>query len=447
MKVTPASRRQLRIVNAIFILLFLVSVTLLQWLSREYHFQFDWTQNSRHSLSEASIAAVTKLDKPITIIAYASKRVDRKTVINELFARYQRHNQSISLQFIDPDTNPEKIREMAVQVDGEVHIHYGDKSEVLTQLDEETVTNALTRLGHEKNSWLVFVSGHGERSPDRQANFDLSNWASHLRKRGFKTRSIQLSEIPQVPDNTAALVIAGPRTELLAGEIKAIEDYLQAGGNLLWLADPGPLFGLEKIAEKLGIEFQNGTIIDPNSQQVTGSANIIVIANYINHPIVKNFTKITLFPTVQGISVATPENWSSSVFIDSRDTSWLELGQLDQEVEFNKGVDISGPINIAVSLQRQHDNDHQQRIAVIGDGDFLSNTYLGNGGNLELGLSLANWISREDAYVNIPVRTAIDSSLNLTHPIQISIALVFLVLLPLSLTVTGVTIWARRRKR
>jgi len=83
---------------------------------------------------------------------------------------------------------------------------------------------------------------------------------------------------------------------------------------------------------------------------------------------------------------------------------------------------------------------------VIGDGDFLSNTYLGNGGNLNLGLSLMRWLTRDDSLIDIPARPVSDKQLNLTPFSGILIALTFLVLLPLLLTLAGLAIWWRRRK-
>jgi len=84
---------------------------------------------------------------------------------------------------------------------------------------------------------------------------------------------------------------------------------------------------------------------------------------------------------------------------------------------------------------------------VIGDADFLTNSYLGNVGNLELGMSIVNWLSQDEAFVSIPVRTARDRTLNLGRNAQLALGLIFLALLPLVMVASGVTIWWRRRKR
>lgn len=446
MSPSPPPKTQLWLVNVIFVLLLLTAIGLLQWLSTDYHLRFDWTRGSKNSLSDASIEAIKRLDQPVTITVFASKRQNLRGSIRELLGRYQRYKPDIVLEFVDPDTEPERTRKAGVRFDGEVIVEYGESSETLTRLDEETITNAFVRLGHAGERWLVFLGGHGERSPDGQANFDLSSWAAQLLKRGFAARVIMLAENPQLPQNTTALVLAGPRIDLLPGEIDIIEEYIAGGGNLLWLADPEPLHGLATIAELLGIEFEPGVIVDPASEAIAGNATAIVGTRYGSHPIVEDFRNITLFPGSVGIRLGSSTDWQSTVLLDTRDSAWAETGPLTGPVQLDKNEDIPGPLNLAVALTRKLE-DIEQRVVVIGDGDFLSNRFLANGANLELGMSIANWISRDDRYVNIPVTVTLDRSLNLTQTSRLVIAGGFLFFLPLLLVVSGIVIWLRRRRR
>lgn len=445
---TPRKKWELRAINASFVLLFLAAVGLLQGLSREFPLQFDLTAARRHSLSDASLAALAGLKQPLRVTAYASERGQLRRVLGEFLARYQKHKPDLTLAYIDPDSAPEQARAVGIQHDGELVLEYGGARENLapTQINEEAFTNALTRLGHRGERWIVFLTGHGERSPERQANFDLSLWAAQLRTRGFKVRTLALGEHPQIPQNTTTLVIAGPRVKLLPGEVREIGNYLGRGGNLLWLADPGPLHGLEPLAEKLGIEFLPGVIVDPQSQALTGNPSALVVASYGTHPIVRNFSNVTLFPRAGGLRVDGPEGWESAVVLDTRENAWAETGALGDKLAFDRGRDIRGPLTLAVALTRPV-NDRAQRVVVVGNGEFLANSFLGNGGNLELGMSLVNWLSHDDAYVSIPVRTARDRGLALSRAAQAGIAGVFLLALPLGFVAGGVTIWLRRRRR
>ncbi len=86
-------------------------------------------------------------------------------------------------------------------------------------------------------------------------------------------------------------------------------------------------------------------------------------------------------------------------------------------------------------------------MVVVGDGDFLSNAYLGNGGNLNLGMNIFNWLAHDDSFIAIPAKTAPDTSLNLSKIATGSIGLGFLIVLPLLLLGSGLVIWLKRRKR
>jgi len=78
---------------------------------------------------------------------------------------------------------------------------------------------------------------------------------------------------------------------------------------------------------------------------------------------------------------------------------------------------------------------------------FLSNTYLGNAGNLGLGLNMVHWLSHDDAALNIRIKSAPDTSLVLGKVAQAVIGLGFLIGLPVLLLVTGILIWLLRRRR
>jgi len=446
LRVTNQSRFRLRLASTSFVILLLVAAGLTLWLSRDYHAQFDWTHGGRNTLSEASRNLLATLDQPLTVTVFASEQGGLRKRIDEFLDRYRKHKADIRIEYVDPNTDPARVRAANVRIDGELVLDYNGRRENLNQLAESAFTNALARLGRSGDRWIVFVSGHGERSPERKANHDLSTWASQLNKRGLKTRAITLGNTA-IPQNTSVLVIAAPRARLLAGEVRQIEKYLANGGNLLWLADPGPLHGLERIGEFLGVEFLRGVIVDPTSQAITGTAaNFIVATRYGTHPVVQGFELMTLFPETAGLSLQPPKGWAQQTILDTAPTAWVETGPLGKGVRFDAGADIRGPIIFAAGLTRKHEG-REQRVAVVGDGDFLANAFIGNGGNIELGMNLVNWLGSDDAYINVPTQTAPDLRLSLSQTTQIVIAFGFLVLMPLALFTGGIVIWWRRRKR
>jgi len=442
------ARLRLRLASSGFVILLLIAVGFGLWLSRHYHVQFDWTRAGSNTLSEASRNLLTALSQPVHITAYTTEQGGLRKAITTLVGRYQKHKSDIALEFVDPTLDPARARAANVRIDGELVVEVNGRKENLNQLTEDALTNALQRLGRGGERWVVFVTGHGERSPDRPANHDLSIWAQQLGKRGLKTRAITLGKTA-IPDNTSVLVIAGPRVKLLAAEVRQIEQYLARGGNLLWLLDPGPMQGLERVAESFGLELQRGVIVDPASQLSTGTSPTFIVGNperYGSHPVVQGFALTTVFPEAVGLTVQTPKGWEQTVILDTEPVAWSETGSLTGRIQFNAGEDVRGPLNLALALTRKQES-REQRIVLVGDGDFLANAYVGNGGNLDLGMNLVNWLGADDAYINVPARTASDLNLQFSQPIQILIGFTFPLLLPLGLFATGMTIWWRRRKR
>jgi len=115
------------------------------------------------------------------------------------------------------------------------------------------------------------------------------------------------------------------------------------------------------------------------------------------------------------------------------------------QLHFDKRKDTPGPVVIAMALQR-HINDRDQRIVVVGNGAFLSNTYAGNGGNVDLGVNMVNWLAGEEHLITLQPRTAKDSNIVLSRTELNVISIGFLLVLPLLLAGTGGYVWLKRRR-
>ncbi len=452
MKVTRRNRLQLRIQNFIFTILVLVIVGLLAWLSIHYKLQSDWTMDNRHTLSEMSQQTLEQLSDPIEITAYIGEIDEVRLFIKELVSHYQQHKTDLSLTFIDPDTVPSEVKQLGVS-EGELIIHYQARSEHVQQLDEESLTTALQRVARTETHYVVFLEGHGERNPHGVANHDLGDWGAQLEARGFKVQSFNFTQTTQVPNNTRVLVIANPQVKLLEIEVQAINHYLTQGGNLLWLLDPEePLLGLEPIAEKLGLAIEPGIIVSASAaDQLYGVQHptqlVLAPNNYRqDHPITEKLNNLTLFPQACGLTVdLSSDIWDVSPILTTHSQTWSETGET---FEYDEKQDILGPLDIGFTLTRvaEEGEDKEQRIVLIGDGDFLSNTFIENGGNLDLGIKIINWLAREDIFVSIPAKIPSDASLELSSMTVGILGLLFLIILPLGLISAGVIIWLQRRK-
>lgn len=419
------------------------------WLSTRYPMETDWTRAGRHTLSEASVAIMERAAKPLKITAYAREDAGLRNTIRRFVDKYQRVKPDISLHFINPDAVPNEVRRLGIEVNGELILHYAGRTEHVRSASEREFTHAVQRLIRGEERWLAFLEGHGERDPLGRANHDLGQWARQLRARGFSFQSLSLAEIGDVPDNTAALIIASPQVKYLPGEVAIIRRYLADGGNLLWLREPQEENGLGRLAQYLGIEFGSGTVIDPAGRLIgidDPTITIITPRLYGDHPVLKGFGFKSLFPGAVSLHHRN-QNWETSQLLSSGNHTWLETGTLQGQVSFDDSEDRQGPLTVGLALEKESEkNGGTQRIIVIGDGDFLANTYIGNAGNMELGLRIVNWLSSDDELIDIPARTAQDTNLQ-TSVLLGATGVFFLIVLPLSLLGAGIVIWWRQKKR
>lgn len=467
MEINKKSKRTLILQGWSFTILFLVIAGLLGWISTRYNKEFDWTATGRHTLSEASVKVLEKLEGPVNITSYASG-TDQSPIrqrVKDILKRYEKRTDKFHLTFVDPMTNPEQTRELGIRSDGEMIFEYQGRTEHVQELTEQVITNTLQRLLRNAERQIVFITGHGEREPAGQANHDLSAFMDGLKNKGFVVSDVNLTQTLSIPANTSVLVIASPLAEYLAGELDVVKTYLEQGGNLLWLHDPDSRATLKPLSDYLDIEFMGGVIVDLEIQLLGVNDPTIIMGQYADHPITQDFKMLTLFPRTGGITAKTSEKWQVTTFLNSIQRSWLERGELKGTIQFDQGTDVQGPINVGLALTRefnsnaadkkdgatdkdQETNDNKtQRIVVLGDGDFISNAYLGNQGNQAFGENIMNWLTHDDNFIDIPQAKAPDAEIVVTEKGMIMFGLLYFIFIPLSLIGAGVFIWLKRRKR
>lgn len=230
------------------------------------------------------------------------------------------------------------------------------------------------------------------------------------------------------------MIITAPRVALIPEEIKLIKDYIEQGGNLLLLSDPDVSF-LNDLFAQLGIEQLAGEII--NHHSTLDDPSFIVASQYPPHPITKDLLTTTLYPVVAVLKLKPNSAFKAQALLSSSDKSSLS----------SNNSPVYQSFVFAYALTRNISTNKQQRIVVVGDGDFLANAYIGNVGNLDMGLRMITWLIHEDRFIDIPAKIANDKSLQLNKKQVAIIGIGFLLVMPLVLISSGVIIWRSRRRK
>lgn len=430
----------------------LAVVVTMAWLSYGQREVFDWTASGRHSLGQASIELLARFDGEIVVTLFIGEQPDLRYQVERFIKRYQRYYPDFKLRFVDPAQQPQEAEKYGVSSAGEIIAEYGGRRQRVPGFSEEKLTTALFKLQRASDRWILFLGGHGERSSSGKANFDVGTWADSLRMRGWPVQTLNLGRVPLIPDNTAALVIASPQVDYLAGEVQAIQAYLERGGNLLWLREPGGEAGLESLAETLGVAAARGTVLDPTTGRLgINNPAFALAADYGTHVSLAGFKLLTVFPYATSAALSPVPPWQASTLVVSAPESWLETSPLSGEAVFDPDSDMRGPVVIATALTRPKPSSSGeppalQRVLVVGDGDFVSNTFIGNGGNKELGTRWMEWVAADDALLNVSSETVRDLHLELAPSHLALIGFGFLFGVPGCWVLWAGWVWWSRRR-
>lgn len=460
MNINRKLRFQLLVQNWFFVVLFLMLVVLLGYLASEYRVAKDITQANRNILTQGSVNVLKQMKAPVNITVFATKDdasngdVFRKGIV-DFVARYQRDKKDIKLKFVNPSEEPKLAQDAGVKVDGEVVVEYQKRVEHITPpFAEQEFTNLLVRLSRTNQQAVMYLDGHGERNLLGVKNHDLGEFGKQLESKGFKFANPDLTIAQSVPRNGAMLVVASPQVDVSDIEAQKIKAYLEAGGNLLWLLDDNDFKGMQAVADYLGLTVSPGVVLDMASAQYGADARVAFASLYGEHPITTNFMLRTLFPESHEVNaVGTDENgWKVSKLVEVAPNGWLSAEKLAKGAKpvFNEKTDKRGPINVGVALERVY-GKKGQRVVVMGNANFLSNTFITNGGNLDLGVNIVNWLAGDDNLITIQPMPLKDINVSIPDTDQGRLVAwtvfhSFQYFIPLGFMIAGLYFWWKRRR-
>jgi ABC-type transport system involved in multi-copper enzyme maturation permease subunit len=430
-------------------LLLVVAIALLAALSARYDHAVDLSRNRINSLSAAATHLVGKLEQPLTVTAVVADNPQLRRKIENALAPWLLASSNINLSFTTPEDYAVRSSTPLNQ-EGRLEFSYQGQTEKTTTLSDREIIRALQRLIEGRDQWLVFLEGHGEKSPFDTSSNGYSTLRHLLEKRGFHLQGINLLTLPAIPDNTAVLVVAGPQEDLLPGESALVRNYLKKGGNLLLLREPAVLENFDTLLAALAIEPLPGVVINVNDQlrKVLAIRHpaIIPVTEYAPHPVTAGLNGKLLLPIASAFKPIQGSHWQHTILFRSLPESWNEVSDLQGHVKFDAGEgEQAGPLDLAIAAERILD-DHGQLTAVIGDSDFLNNEYIGFGDNAALAMQLFAWLT-EPQLRNEPLALQPpDRQLALSDTALMTLAALLLLGLPLLFLLLALLQWRKQRR-
>lgn len=288
---------------------------------------------------------------------------------------------------------------------------------------ETEVSAAFKRLLQADMPRFGFISGDGERSPDKKGDREYKLQTSDktfrfaLVNQGFDMDTLHLDK-QDIPSKLAGLVLADPQKALSPLVAQKIADYIAKGGNVIISGEPGRQQLINPLLKPLGVQLTDGML----EQKSEDNAPWLMLPNLTKHSI--DLSKMLDKPSIDTLPVSlngatalqytetngfkvypllkTNSSTAHNTSVRNPDLALMgDNGAPDSKVIDNKpGTFIS-----SVALTRQI-NGKEQRIVVSGDADFMSNIelrrYAPRTSNFFFNTALFSWLS----YGKFPVDTS-----------------------------------------
>lgn len=397
-------------------------VGLLNYMSSRYHTRWDLTEAKSHSLSEQTKIILGRLEKPIKVLAFYQVSNPQFKTAKDLLNSYQFVSDKLSVEFVDPDKQPSKVREYQVERYGTVVFDLEGKREKVNTADEQSFTSALLKLTKNRTPKVYFLEGHGELSLEDSGDAGLGTLKRRMEQEHYKAEKLYLTTTKAVPKDCDVLVVAGPKKPLLAPEVQAVDRFLAQGGKALILSDPTIQSGLEGVLVKYGLTLRNDMVVDPTSNLWSDPLSP-VIGRYRWHEITKGLTTFSAFPRARSVEVAKelPPNTTATPLAETSPQGWGET-QLQGQLSLDPGKDHAGPVAVAAAISQEEPAAKPEdkpkvktRLVVFGNSTFVSNPMMEVPGNSDLFLNSVAWLSQEPDLIGIRPKPPENKSLNLTN--------------------------------
>lgn len=423
----------------------LVLTVVLYMLFDRRNVTLDYTEIQKFTLAPYTYNLLENLDEDIQLQYILNPvMIAQNTQAEDLMRLYSDFSDRVAYEIIDPEKEPQKINDIAPVTMGSIYVRRGELNEKVSPINENNLTNAILKINQGEQEVVYFTTGHGEPSiEDTQNGEAIGLMAGMLTDEGYDVQSIALFEMDSVPEDAAAIVIAGPRRPFIETELATLKQFMNEGGDVILFIDPLPLgqsiaSGLEEfLFTNYGILLGENWVIENNplAQMFGGEPQAPMISMVEPHPITDAFAgsaQAIFFPIVRSVQAteSAPEGLEIVEIISTSAQSWGETDLADLaatgEVGNDAGIDLQGPVPIAVAASMEVESDvevetaeeaeaeatemeeagaetldtaDEMRLVVFGDSDFITNNYYQR--SFDLFVNSVNWLSQQEDMISI----------------------------------------------
>lgn len=453
-------------------------------------YNVDLTSNKEFSISDEAKDYLKKVDKDVKIVGlfdevskdtgvikdyndqYAKIELEK---LMEILNQFSIINDNIDVEYVDPEKNTLYLQRTLGETrardyeKGDFIVMSGDKVTKVTSADlfhttmqqdyygqlvevpyapnfDGAFVGSIINVTAEEDHIIGLVTDHNEHPIDMY----FKNVKTDLENRAFQFKEMKLATSTQKDlQEYNVLMFLGSQQDLTTVEAMLLSEYLDAGGNAIFLIDSiqnGPSFeNLNSVLGKFNLKYNNDVISEGANHYIpdqTGKANILykklefvqgdflesLNNNYIVLPLSRSLERLsttadylTMYPIVSTSEEATSENYSTG--------------------EATKGRKLLG------AAVESDGSGNVSKILVMGSSGFIIDAFESvdtTNTGLQIMSKTLSWMEGTEDF-NVPVKRVEFAKMAVSEFATSMLGIISIALVPLLIVSVGLLVWLRRR--
>ena len=430
--------------------------------------RFDVTSTGKYSLADDTKSFVKSVTTPISLY-YVTSEGEEDLIIKTGAEQIAAANDLITLTFKDPVQYPQFVYRyngmqditnnsiIVVNEDDPERYAYIDSEQMkIYEFDSQRLANVHTGYDAEVEIVKAIVEVTQDRKATVYATTNHSEWMTSLdntrpgqftetvsdlmKLNAFKVKYLNLTSTGTIPEDCDVLIIGTPLTDFSEDEVKAVEDYMTAGGTvILGLRYDSDIFtNVQSLLGYYGVSFRSGVVCDGDSTRTVGDRPCILLSPYgsgnTEWPYaVPLYVKDTVRNTT---TITRLVETSKSAYVKATDSDYLKTDK-----------DEAGQFPLLLKIEDTYAGN-TGTMYVFAASFFFSDSFMTGSSemmNRQILVSLINeTVGPAGNVLSIPDTTAMEERLIMTTNQRNRIALVSF-LIPVFVLFVGVVVFLRRR--
>ena len=360
---------------------------------------WDFTEQGLYTLSDESKEQIANVEQNVTMYFFG---YDEGSTAVTLAKQYHDANDKITIQIINTSERPDLAAQynvstssqlVAVQaterykiIDASEMYTYDSSTYQYIDVTEQKLTNAILDVTIAQKPQIYFLTGHGEYGISSSSA--MGTLATYIENdvNDVNTLDLLTSDMPETCD---VLVIANPTSDFTDLETEKIQNYINAGGKIVWMQDPYMFNAgwtesttypnITKILSQFGISFSSGVVCDQGTDHmIAGTPDLIVPEMTYNQIVQDLYTDgmVALLDSGRINTVSDEEleelGVTASPFLQSTETSFYRA-DINSDISQKLDSDEDGPFVLAEILTKKIDDDTESTLVAYSNALFATN--------------------------------------------------------------------------